>query len=347
MSLIVDIKKNLGDFHLDVSLETDGGVSGLLGASGSGKSMTLMCVAGIVKPDVGKIVLNDKTVFDSERRIDLAPQQRHVGYLFQNYALFPHMTVRQNILCGMHSEKSRSKKENRLQEMLELLQLHGLEKHRPGQLSGGQQQRVALARILVGDPDLLVLDEPFSALDSHLREQLQVETKKLLGRFGKDALLVTHSRDEAYHLCHKIALLDSGKLIAHKETKQLFADPESRQAAVLTGCKNVVDAKKAGEFEVEIPDWNVRLAVSAPVRDELCAIGIRAHYFDPDDAQNQFIIRITEEIEGPFECNVQFRFENQVEISQNVWWLIPKGKKPAQYPSRLGVAPKDIMLFYR
>jgi len=346
LSLIIDVKKRLGSFFLDVSMEVDGGVSGLLGASGSGKSMTLMCIAGIIKPDSGRIVLNGKTLFDSERRINLAPQQRNVGYLFQNYALFPHMTVRQNIMCGLHKEKDKANKENFYQEIIELMQLHGFEKRLPGQLSGGQQQRVALARIMVGYPDLLVLDEPFSALDSYLREQLQVEIKKLLKRFDKETLLVTHNRDEAYQLCSKIALLDSGKLIVHKETKQLFIDPEVRQAAILTGCKNVVGAKKAGDYAVYVPAWDVRFKTSGLVRDDLCAIGIRAHYFDPKNTQNRFLINVTDEIESPFECHIQFRFEKQQEKSQNIWWLLPKEKRRSRFPTELGIAPENIMLLY-
>lgn len=346
MSLVVNINKELGDFCLDVSFSTDDGVSGLLGASGSGKSMTLMCIAGIVKPDNGKIILNGKTLFDSERHINLTPQQRRVGYLFQNYALFPDMTVLQNILCGLHNEKDKIKKECLVREIIALMQLNGLEKHRPNQLSGGQQQRVALARILVGAPDLLMLDEPFSALDSHLRGQLQIEMQKLLKRFGKDILLVTHSRSEAYHLCHKIALIDGGKLLAYKDTKQLFANPESRQAALLTGCKNVAAAKKAGEYEVEVSAWGVRFTTSQPVRDGLCAIGVRAHYFNPKTAQNRFPIHFTDEIEGPFEYRIQFRYENQLADSQDIWWRIPKEKRMIQPPIEFGVAPANIMLLY-
>ena len=346
MSLIVDIKKKLGDFSLNISLNTESGVSGLLGASGSGKSMTLKCIAGIVKPNCGKIILNGRTLFDSERCINLTPQQRHVGYLFQNYALFPNMTVRQNILCGLCKEKVRVKKERSLHEIIEIMQLNGLENHRPSQLSGGQQQRVALARILVGNPELLILDEPFSALDSHLRGQLLVEIQKLLIRFGKDTLIVTHSRDEAYHLCREIALFDSGEIIAYKDTKQLFIDPESRQAAYITGCKNVVDAKKAAEYEVDVPSWGLKFTTSQPVHDDLCAIGIRAHYFNQKNSQNRFPVNLTNEIEGPFEYIVQFRYKNQIEGSQDIWWLLPKDKRADQFPAELGVSPANIMLLY-
>ena len=346
MSLIVDIKKRLGSFYLNVSLESGGGVTGLLGASGSGKSVTLMCIAGIVKPDSGKIILNGVTLFDSDRHINLSPQQRHTGYLFQNYALFPNMTVRQNILCGLHNEKTKAKKEYIFQKMIELMQLRGLEKLKPSQLSGGQQQRVALARILAGNPSLLMMDEPFSALDSHLREQVQTETQKLLKEYGKESVLVTHSRDEAYQMCDNIALIDSGKIIVHKETKPLFASPGSCRAALLTGCKNIVDAKKTGEYSVYVPVWNLQFTTSEPVRDGLCAIGIRAHYFDPKTAQNRYPVNIIAETESPFEYKVQFRYENQLAKSPNIWWLMPKEKKADRPIPALGVEPDDIMLFY-
>ena len=182
MSLRAEIHKKLGAFSLDISLETQGGVLGLLGASGCGKSMTLKCIAGIEKPDSGYIALDGTVLFDSKRGINLAPQQRKVGYLFQNYALFPHMTVRQNILCGLKWEKRREIREQKYRDILKLLQLEELQKHRPHQLSGGQAQRTALARMLVNEPHLLLLDEPFSALDSHLREKLQMELRELLKR---------------------------------------------------------------------------------------------------------------------------------------------------------------------
>ena len=346
MSLTVNIKKRLGEFTLDVVFETDGGISGLLGASGSGKSMTLMCIAGIVKPDSGLIRLNGRTLFNAEEHINLTPQQRHVGYLFQSYALFPNMTVRQNIVCGLCREKEKTERERAYRDMIEMMQLEGLEKHRPGQLSGGQQQRVALARILIGNPELLVLDEPFSALDSHLREKLQLEILQLLRAYGKDTLLVTHSRDEAYQLCGDIALFDSGRIVTQKETKKLFADPGSRHAAIMTGCKNVVGVRKAGENLVEVPEWGVIFNTSGTVGDNIRAIGIRAHYFDPDNKTNRFPVRFTAETERPFENSIQFRYKDQLSETQDIWWLVPKDGKEVQLPSMLGVPPESIMLLY-
>ena len=340
------IAKKFGSFKLDVAFEADGGVTGLLGASGCGKSVTLKCIAGIEKPDSGKIILDGITLFDSEQGINLPPQKRKVGYLFQNYALFPNMNVRQNILCGLHGENSAAQKKRAYNDIIGLMQLGGLEKHRPHEISGGQQQRVALARILVGSPNLLMLDEPFSALDSHLRGQLQIQMRKLLEQFGKTALMVTHDRDEAYLLCSRIALVNDGRIIAHKDTKELFSDPESRQAATLTGCKNVIDAKKTGEREVEVPAWGIRLTTEKTVLDGLCAIGIRAHYFDAETANNRFPIRFTGELEEPFEHILQFRFLNQDDASPDIWWRIPKSRQEVTKPDALGVDPADVLLLY-
>ncbi len=346
MSLIVDIHRDLGGFVLDAAFEAENGVTALLGPSGCGKSFTLKCIAGIEKPDRGHIELDGVVLFDSEKNISLPPQKRQVGYLFQNYALFPNMTVRQNILCGLNREKDRSVKERRLREMMKLMQLDGLENHRPAQLSGGQQQRVALARILVSDPRLLMLDEPFSALDAHLRDSLKIELRDMLQAYGREVLMVTHSRDEAYNMSSRIAVMDRGKLLCLKDTKALFADPGSTPAAVLTGCKNIVPARKTGEHEVEVPDWGIRLQTAREVRDGLTAVGIRAHYFNPSAPQNRFPVNYIEEMEEPFEVILQFRFAAQNPDSPPVWWRISKDRRPQQFPAELGISPANILLLY-
>ena len=179
MSLQVDIKKRWKGFSLQVRFETGEGLLGILGASGCGKSMTLGCIAGIVRPDKGHIELNGRVLFDSEKKIDLPPQKRKVGYLFQQYALFPHMTVEQNIRAGAHA-RPKNEREQAVREVLHAFRLEGLENNRPSQLSGGQQQRCALARILVGQPELVLLDEPFSALDAYLKWQVELELSDIL-----------------------------------------------------------------------------------------------------------------------------------------------------------------------
>jgi molybdate transport system ATP-binding protein len=343
MGLYVNIKKRLGDFTLDVEFESENGVLGLLGASGCGKTLTLKCIAGIVTPDRGKIILNGNTLFDSEKRINLPPQKRRVGYLFQNYALFPNMTVEQNIACGLCHEKDKAKRREAVARMMERMRLGGLGKRRPHELSGGQQQRAALARILVGQPEALLLDEPLSALDSHLKDQLAVELWDILKAFGKDALLVTHSRDEAYKLCHMLAIMGEGRLEGVGATKDIFADPRTRAGAALTGCKNIAAASKAGDTLVYVPAWGVTLDAGRPVGEGLCAVGIRAHHFSPDKTENSYPIRIVDEIEEPFEWTVKFVYN---QTGDPIWWRIAKSDRPEVTPARLGVSPKDVLLLY-
>ena len=346
MSLSVHIKKDFGGFLLSVDLEHESGIMGLLGASGCGKSLTLKSIAGIVTPDEGRIVLNGRVLFDSEQHMNLSPQVRNVGYLFQNYALFPNMTVEKNILCGLNREKDRNIRREKLENVLEMMELTSLRRSLPHQLSGGQQQRAALARILVSGPELLLLDEPFSALDSYLRDSLQIQVKELLENYGKDVLLVSHSRDEIYHLCSRMALIDSGKVFGTGGTKEIFADPGTRVGAVLTGCKNIVRARKSGEYEVEVPEWGICLKTGKPVGDHVCAIGIRAHYFNSRARENVFPVVYADRMEEPFETTILFRYAGQEKDSTPVWWRIPKDRMPDKMPEQLGIAPQNVLLLY-
>ena len=346
MKLIVDIEKTLGRFHLQTAFEAETGITCFLGGSGCGKSMTLKCIAGIEKPDRGYIELDGRVLFDSERKINVKPQQRRVGYLFQNYALFPNMTVRGNILCGLHSEKDKGARLRAADEMIRMMRLEGLEEHKPAQLSGGQQQRTALARILVSKPDILLLDEPFSALDAHLRDALQIETRDLLKDFGGPVLMVTHSRDEAYNMGDEIGVLDGGRLLVKKPTKALFAQPEKVAAAILTGCKNVAPAKKVGPHEAYVPDWGVTLTVAEELRDDLAAVGLRAHYFNAATEHNRFPVVYAEELEEPFELTLQFRYAGQKPESPAVWWRMAKDKRPKPFPEALGIAPVNVLALY-
>ena len=194
MAVKVNIEKNFRDFSLKVDFEGSSAAIGLLGASGSGKSMTLRCIAGIETPDKGRIVINGKTVFDSEKGINLKPQKRRIGYLFQNYALFPTMTVEQNIRCGYRGEKSSARE--KVADLIRRYHLEGLEKRLPSQLSGGQQQRVALARMMIGEPEAILLDEPFSALDAKIRAQMREELKKIQEELKITVVFVTHDQED-------------------------------------------------------------------------------------------------------------------------------------------------------
>ncbi|MDO4553508.1 MAG: ATP-binding cassette domain-containing protein, partial [Bacillota bacterium] len=237
MGLLVDVKKTLGPFHLDVSFEAEDEILALLGASGCGKSMTLKCIAGIEKPDRGRIVLNGRVLFDSEKKINLTPQERQVGYLFQQYALFPNMTVTKNIAAGAR-RLPKERQAGAVTDIIRKFHLEGLENKRPAQLSGGQQQRVALARILVNEPELLLLDEPFSALDSFLKWQLELELMDMLSLYGGTTVYVSHDRDEVYRICDSICVLSDGKSQAKGPVEKLFRAPETLAASLLSGCKN-------------------------------------------------------------------------------------------------------------
>ena len=276
LSLELKIRKKLGKFDLNVELTAEREVVGLLGASGCGKSMTLRCIAGIVTPDEGRIVLDGVTLFDSQKKINLKPQERQVGLLFQNYALFPNMTVLQNIRTGLAREKDPAVREKAVYQVMEKLYLTGLEKHFPAQLSGGQQQRVALARILVSRPGILMLDEPFSALDSYLRWELELELRKLLDEFPGPTLLVSHDRDEVYRLCDRVCVLSKGKSDPAEPVKELFANPGSLAAALLSGCKNTSPARRLSDHELYAEEWGIRLRSARVIPENLKYVGIRA-----------------------------------------------------------------------
>lgn len=305
MALTVDIEKRLGAFHLRVALETGDQVLSLLGASGCGKSMTLKCIAGIERPDRGQIVLDGRVLFDSEKGINLPPQKRRVGYLFQQYALFPNMTVRQNIAVAVRRREEASRI---VEEMIRAMDLAGCENQHPGQLSGGQQQRVALARILVNEPEALLLDEPFSALDSHLRFRLEQEVRGIIRRFGKTVLLVSHDRDEVFRLSDSVAILHAGHLETIGTRDEVFRRPVTRAGAILTGCKNISPIQKQSERRVWAEDWGMELELDQEAGDA-SFLGIRMHSIRPAAAgeKNIFRCRVDEVIENPFSVTVMLR----------------------------------------
>ncbi len=344
MALSVDIEKTLGDFHLRVKFEAENRVLALLGASGCGKSMTLKCIAGIERPDRGVITLDGTTLFDSGRGVNLPPQRRRVGYLFQQYALFPNMTVEQNIAVGVR-DRRRAREETA--EAIAAMRLEGLERKRPHQLSGGQQQRVALARILVNRPEVLLLDEPFSALDSHLRFQLEQELRGAIRRFGKTVLLVSHNRDEVFRLSDEVAIMHDGRIETTGEKKAVFADPKTRNGAILTGCKNVSPIRATGERRARAVDWGVELALPASV-DGVQYVGIRMHDVRLAGAQgepNAFLCRVEETIENPFSCTVLLRPEG---AASPIGWELDKERWRQIRAERLRVClPPESMLLLK
>lgn len=346
MSLLIDIEKRLGSFHLQVQLQAQDEVTALSGASGCGKSMTLKCIAGIVTPDRGRIVLNDRVLFDSAAHIDLPPQRRRMGYLFQNYALFPTMTVEKNILCAIPGSKT--EKGAALSDAVRRFRLEGLEHHYPAQLSGGQQQRVALARILCSQPEVILLDEPFSALDSYLKWDLELKLSDFLENFSGPILWVSHDRGEVFRNCKRVCVLDQGASQGTFTLRQLFHEPETEAAARLSGCKNIVEAVPAGSA-VTLPAWGLTLNCGKPVPADVRQAGIRARHVMtvPEGTPDAFYCTVERVIQDVFTTIVLLRPEGaasgapllRMELERDDWRRLNR-------PEGLWIAiqPRDILL---
>jgi molybdate transport system ATP-binding protein len=256
--LSVAAHKRFGDFTLDASWTSDQPIVALVGPSGSGKTLTLQCIAGLITPDSGCIVAAGRTLFDSAAHVNLRPQERRVGYVFQGYALFPHMTVAQNIAYGLprRSAEREGGRIDRTKGIIERMGLGALTSRFPAALSGGQQQRVALARALATDPDVLLLDEPFSALDAPLRRELCAELSQTLREWGKLAVLVTHDLPEAYRIADMVVLYEHGGTTGAVPKNDLLWNPSSERVARLIGARNVLRATIAdASGESIVLDW--------------------------------------------------------------------------------------------
>lgn len=319
MAVLVNVKKKLGDFTLQTKFTGEALRIGILGASGCGKSMTLKCIAGIETPDEGEIRVNGKTMFSSSRKINIKPQKRKTGYLFQNYALFPTMTVEENIAAGVKG--SRAEKQKRVSELAAAFRLEGLDKRLPGELSGGQQQRVALARMMAAEPEMLLLDEPFSAMDMFLKDHLKKELMEILKDYKGTVILVSHDRDEIYQFSEELVVMDKGRVIACGKTKEIFEHPGKKEAARLTGCKNFSRIEKVDEYTVRALDWGITLRVKERVTENIRYAGFRAHDFVPvwgKPEENCLGCLVEDTVELPFEKH----FYIQPELS----WFVQKEK---------------------
>jgi molybdate transport system ATP-binding protein len=357
--LYVDIEKKCGSFTLKVKFETDGGVFGVLGASGCGKSMTLKCIAGIEKPDKGIIRLNDRVLFDSSSHINLPVRRRHVGYLFQDYALFPNMTVMQNVMCGARDKK-------KAEEFIKRFYLEDKKDLYPAQLSGGQKQRVAMARMLSSSPELILLDEPFSALDNYLKTNLERQVMDMLEIFDKPVLFVSHDRNEIYRMTDRIAVMDDGCIVDIQNKQEMFDNPRTLAATFLTGCKNVTRLQYMDETHSYAKDWGITLEypeqkqiIKEEMPDGKSKSGykyaaFRAHYFELVDAPEECNVLECETvrvIEDTFSTVVMFRNKNcdakgdysilTYELPKEEWRRIKDGR------IFLKVVPERVMLLNR
>ena len=332
MELIIKIRKALRDFTLDVNFTVKNEVLALLGASGCGKSMTLKCIAGIQTPDEGIIILNGRTLFDSKHKINLKPQDRRIGYLFQNYALFPNMTVAENISFVATDQNSVAKNIKRFQ-------LQGLENSYPSQLSGGQQQRVAFARILSSNAELLLLDEPFSALDSYLKWQLELEMKDVFKIYENTAMLVSHDRGEAFRMSDKVAVMNRGAVEAMGAKHELFSNPKTLSATLLTGCKNISVAHVEDNLIIA-DDW--QLSFKTPyLKTQIKYVGFRAKFIEYSKTigDNIFLMEVVQVIEDTFSYLIMVRLKGteakpiRWEVDKKIWRSIQASEVYLHFPS--------------
>lgn len=347
MSLSVNIKKHFPTFTLDVNIEAGNETLGFLGESGCGKSLTMRCIAGIETPDEGRIVVNDKVFFEREAgkkpSVNLTPQERKTALLFQNYMLFPNLTVAQNVAAGISKDTPREERDALVNAELKRFGLEGFGKRYPSQLSGGQQQRVALARMLAAKPGILMLDEPFSALDAHLKGVLEQNLTSLFDAFHGTVLYVSHDIDEALRFCDRIAVVDHGHVMEVDTGNDLVNHPQSTAGIKLSGCKNCTAAKRNGQNSVFLPTWGIEVETDAAVPEGIECLGVRAFFLERAEGpgKNAYPVRVVRTSDSRFDRSVLLEFlergegaepiANQTEnemayLEQHLFWRVDKLK---------------------
>ena len=351
MSLSVSIKKHFPAFTLDVNIEAGNETLGWLGESGCGKSLTMRCIAGIETPDEGKIVVNGKTFFEREAgkrpTVNLSPQERKTALLFQNYMLFPNLTVAENVAAGIDRKLPKEEREAQVNAELKRFGLDGLDKRYPSQLSGGQQQRVALARMLAAKPDILMLDEPFSALDAHLKGALEQNLAGLFETFHGTILYVSHDIDEALRFCDRIAVIEKGHVMEVSTGNNLVNNPQSAASIKLSGCKNATPARRINDHRVFLPAWGIEVETDKPVQENLTCMGVRAFFLEQakEPGRNTYRVRVVRTSDSRFDRSALLEFldrepgadkvvdqtENEMKyLEQHLFWRIDKLKVPEE-----------------
>jgi molybdate transport system permease protein len=351
-TLWVDVERALETFALQVKFSAGQGAVGLLGASGAGKSMTLRMIAGIVKPDRGRIVLNERVLFDSATGQNLSAAQRRIGVVFQDYALFPRMTVAENVSFGLSALPVRER-QARVQRQLERMHIAELADRYPAEISGGQRQRVAIARCMAIEPNALLFDEPFAALDPHLRRQMEEQLRETLAEFGGAVIFVTHDMEEAFRFCSDLLVLDAGRVIASGSKHQLFESPKTVAAARLTGCKNIAAARRVSANRIAVEAWECELQTAAAAPEALEHVGIRSHQirFQPTaGTENTYPCWLVTTSEAPHEMTLYLHLHRpvqkggaphlQADISKESW----RALCALPQPWRVQLAPERLLL---
>jgi molybdate ABC transporter permease protein len=340
VTLDVDLERTLENFTLRIALGARNGAVGLLGPSGSGKSMTLRMIAGLSTPNRGRIVLNGRVLFDSTAGLNVPAASRRIGIVFQDYALFPHLTVAENVGFAL-ARMTKDERRARIRNQLESMGIAELANRYPRQISGGQRQRVTIARCMAMEPDALLLDEPFAALDPHLRRRTEEQLRATLAGFSGPVVFVTHDMEEAFRFCSELQVLDSGRVIARGPKHKLFERPRTVATAQLTGCKNIVSARRAGNDCVEVEVWQCRLRSAVEVPEDLTHVGFRSHqmvFQKPAGTENTFLCWLVTTSEAPHEMTLYLRMHGeplpgqpphlQADVSKDVWRDLSKQPQP-------------------
>ncbi len=332
MSLFLDIKKRYPGFMLDMQLKAGEERVALLGASGCGKSCTLRCIAGVETPDEGRIVVNGVTFFDSAAGVNLSPQERKCALLFQNYQLFPNMTVADNVCAGVKGVGDAAARKKLAESYLGIFGLADFADRYPARLSGGQQQRVALARMVAAHPGIFMFDEPMSALDSYLKSALEQNMLDLFDVCNRTVLYVSHDIDEACRLCQRICVMHDGHVEEVGSVEDVVRRPQTLAALRLTGCKNTSRARKIGDEEVEALDWGMSFNVGREVPDNVAYLGIRASYFHVDNraegGRNSYDLHVARVSDSRFERLVLLDAP-RVDAPTRLQWKVNKVGVPA------------------
>lgn len=290
-------------------------------------------------------------LIDGQDVTHMPVEKRNIGMVFQSYALFPTMTVYENLAFGLKVKKlSAAEIDKKVKDVAKVIEIKEEQLTRNvSELSGGQQQRVALARMMIGEPEAILLDEPFSALDGYLKDVLQKDMQEFLKQYQGDMLMVTHSRDEAFRFCNELMLLKDGKTLIFGDTRKLFEQPQLLEAARLTGCKNSSRIERMGEYQVFALDWGISLRTEQKVELDMTHIAIRGHWIRPSEkaGENCLVFEAAEYVETTFEHQYLVKSPG-MEDGAVLWWMRPKKSFTDEHdknlPKYLYLPPEHLML---